>query len=114
MSTQISERIPQWSRGDRLRKARTLTGLSTREFAERVGISPKSVNNYEGDAVEPRKIVMNAWALATGVPVEWLETGTAPTGTDGPDGGHVLPRLDSNQQPSGYVSRQVSGLSLVA
>ena len=85
MSTQISERIPQWSRGDRLRKARTLTGLSTREFAERVGISPKSVNNYEGDAVEPRKIVMNAWALATGVPVEWLETGIDPHGhNDGP------------------------------
>jgi len=92
MSTQISERIPQWSRGDRLRKARTLTGLSTRQFAERVGISPKSVNNYEGDAVEPRKIVMNAWALATGVPVEWLERGIAPTTDD--DGGGAPANTD--------------------
>jgi transcriptional regulator with XRE-family HTH domain len=91
MSTHAQERIPEWTRGDRFRKARSMTGLTVQEFAGRIGISPKSVNNYEGDKVEPRKIVLNAWALATGVPVEWLETGEVPNnaGPDG-DGGFTL------------------------
>lgn len=32
---------------------------------------------------------------------------------DGPDGGQRLPRLDSNQQPSGYTSSQVGALRAV-
>lgn len=70
--------IPVFTQGDRLRKARQLTGLSTRDFAERIGVSQKSVTNAEGDHVRTRPIVLNAWALATGVPREWLETGVAP------------------------------------
>jgi transcriptional regulator with XRE-family HTH domain len=75
-----------WTRGDRLRKARNLTGLTTREFAERVGVSQKTITDAENDKRDSvRKILMNAWALATGVPVDWLEHGTSP----GPDGGPV-------------------------
>lgn len=101
MSTHAQSRIPEWSSGDRFRKARSLTGLTVQEFSERVGISPKSVNNYEGDKVTPRKVVTRAWALATGVPVEWLETGDTPVQPE-PDGGlHTgRARHDSNVQPS--------------
>lgn len=65
------------------------TGLNTRDFAESIGVSQKTVNNAESDAHEVRKIVLNAWAMATGVPVEWLERGdgpttSPPTGTDNP------------------------------
>jgi transcriptional regulator with XRE-family HTH domain len=67
--------IPQWTMGDRLRKARHLTGLDTRAFAELIGISQKSVTNAEGDHVKARRITINAWALATGVPVQWLLEG---------------------------------------
>ncbi|MBM9464631.1 helix-turn-helix transcriptional regulator [Aeromicrobium sp. YIM 150415] len=98
MTTSLHERVPEWTRGDRLRKARSVTGLTVREFADEIGISPKSVNNYEGDHVEPRKVVMNAWALRTGVPVQWLETGTAPVDGPGPDGEYT-PR-DSNPEPA--------------
>jgi transcriptional regulator with XRE-family HTH domain len=90
MTTQRYERIPEWTVGDRLRKARMITGLSTAEFAERLGVSQKTVNNAEADKHAVRKITFNAWSLATGIPVEWLEHGTEPQdGGDGGNGGTV-------------------------
>ena len=94
--------VPEWTRGDRLRKARALTGMTTRDFADHIGVSQKTVTDAENDKRERvRKIVLNAWSLATGVPVEWLENGGAPETSPTPGPGAVLPRLDSNQQPSG-------------
>jgi transcriptional regulator with XRE-family HTH domain len=61
--------------GDRLRKARETAGLDQAELAELMGISRASVTNAEKGHHGVRKIVLNAWALATGVPVSWLETG---------------------------------------
>lgn len=85
MTTQPNERIPEWTLGDRLRKARQLTGLGTREFADKIGVSHGTITNAEGDRHGVRRITLNAWSLATGVPVEWLQTGKIPH--DGPDGG---------------------------
>lgn len=103
--------IPAWTRGDRLRKARALTGMTTREFAAHIGVSQKTISDAENDKRQMRKILLNAWSLATGVPVEWLENGTTPGPDHGPEGGVTLPRLDSNQQPSGSRSAQVRPLS---
>lgn len=86
MTSQRYERIPEWTLGDRLRKARATTGLSSADFADLIGVSQKTVNNAEGDKHGVRKIVLNAWSLATGVPVQWLEHGVVPDGGDGPDG----------------------------
>lgn len=83
MTAQRYERIPAWTRGDRLRKARQLTGLNTRDFAEAIGVSQKTVNNAESDAHDVRKIVLNAWAMATGISAVWLETGEG--AVDSPD-----------------------------
>lgn len=84
MSTHRYERIPQFTMGDRLRKARSLTGLTVAEFAEKIGVSDRTINNAEGDKRAVRKITLNAWALATGVPVDWLETGHHPEGPGDP------------------------------
>lgn len=84
--------VPEWTRGDRLRKARAITGLTTRQFAERIGVSQKTITDAENDKRERvRKILLNAWSLATGVPAEWLENGTLPS-PDGGDGGVVTPK----------------------
>ncbi|SDF98460.1 Transcriptional regulator, contains XRE-family HTH domain [Cellulosimicrobium cellulans] len=91
--------IPQFTLGDRLRKARQHTGLEQVEFAEEIGISRGTILNYELDRTRPRLIVLKAWALRTGVPLEWLQTGESPRQGD-PDGGEALPRLDLNQRPS--------------
>lgn len=71
-------RIPAWSLTDRLRKAREDTGLSQQDFADELGISRNSVGNYEAGRTSPRRLVLQAWALATGVDLHWLETGEQP------------------------------------
>ena len=79
--------VPEFTQGDRLRKAREMTGMKQREFASHIGVSHQTVTNAEKDHREVRKITMNAWSLATGVSVEWLQTGKAPESTNGPGGG---------------------------
>lgn len=74
--------IPAFTKGDRLRKAREEKGLSQFDIAERIGIGRASVQNYETDRTEPKALIVKQWALATGVPVYWLQWGMdeAPTG----------------------------------
>lgn len=102
--------VPSWTLGDRLRKARDTAGLSQDEFESITGISRRSISAYESDVRVPRRPQLIAWAMATGVPLAWLERGTENPRQDGPDGGVTLPRLDSNQQPSGYTEAQVISL----
>ena len=64
--------VPQFSRADRLRKAREITGLDQGQFASRAGFSRQTVSNYESG------LYLRAWAEATGVDLHWLETGEAP------------------------------------
>lgn len=78
--------IPEFTIGDRLRKARELTGLEQGPFADELGIARGTVGNYEHGRVAPRKVVLKAWAMRTGVPFEWLATGVAPT-QEGPGPG---------------------------
>jgi transcriptional regulator with XRE-family HTH domain len=47
-------------------------------MAERVGVSERTVQNYESDEWHRRTPVLRLWASATGVPLEWLLTGEFP------------------------------------
>lgn len=67
--------IPQLTLGRRLMLARDDTGLSQKAFAERIGISQRSVVNYECGSTRPKRPVILSWALATGVPLDWLLEG---------------------------------------
>lgn len=78
--------IPVFTIGDRLRKSRERIGLKQADFAAEIDISARSVHNYENETVSPRRIVLKAWALRTGVPLEWLETGNIPADNNGGDG----------------------------
>lgn len=77
-------RVPEWTLGDRLRKARESAGLEQAELAMITGLARQTVSNYERDAVHPRATGVRLWALATGVPVVWLESGEAPPDFPGP------------------------------
>jgi transcriptional regulator with XRE-family HTH domain len=84
MSEQSSYHIPEWTAADRLRKARVEAHLTQGQLADRIGVDKNTIGNYEtGATTNLRRIVLNAWAVATGVPYSWLatgETGGGPTG----------------------------------
>lgn len=95
-------RIPEFDTPDRLRKAREFAGLDQTELAARMGVSRGTISNTERGLVEPRRITLVAWSMATGVPVEWLETGKVPR-PDGPDGGlEECAIRDSNPKPAAW------------
>lgn len=64
--------IPQWTVGDRLRKARELTGLDRKAFAAEIGASRNSIATYESSDRPPRRFILLAWAAKTGVSIDWL------------------------------------------
>ena len=95
--------VPTWTRGDRLRKAREVTGLTTREFAREIGVSQTTVTNAENDRTQVRRITMMAYAMRSGVSLTWLETGKAP---DHHDPGLSYTTRDSNPEPADIHERR--------
>lgn len=84
----------------RCQVARESAGMSQTDLAEAIGGSRATVSNYERGLVNPRRVTLRMWAMATGVDFRWLETGEAPS-PDG-DGASECARRDSNPKPSGY------------
>ena len=69
------------------------------ELADAMGISRNTVSAAEKGKNMPRKIVINAWALATGFDAEWLRNGSTPVTDNGPgDDGCAI--RDSNPEPA--------------
>ncbi len=99
-----------WSRlefdmPDRMRRSLRISGVSAGDMADYLGVRREAVSTWLSGRVNPRKSTLRLWAMRTGVPLEWIETGQVPDPDDPtPDDGAQLPRLDSNQQPSGYAS----------
>ena len=103
----VTGTVPEFSVHDRLRKAREHSGLSQLELAEAMAVSRNTVSNYESGAVTNlRKLVLNAWALSTGVPVEWLRTGKTDPPSDDPNGGDGCAIRDLNPEPADSQSSQ--------
>ena len=80
----IEGHAPEWTLTDRLRKAREYRGLSQAELADLTGVSARSVFNYEAGRTTPRRPQLIAWALATGVCLDWLENDVRPKGLEPP------------------------------
>lgn len=80
--------IPERYLGRRLRDAREDAGLKQSELADAIGVHLRTVQRYETlrSLYDVKRKTIAAWALATGVPLTWLETGQAPR-FGGPDGG---------------------------
>lgn len=110
-------RVPVWDLADRLGKALKDSGIGVGAMAAQLGVSRETVGRWINGRGVPRRAVLITWSLVTGVDFRWLETGAAQeVSADGPTPpeGIPLPRLDSNQEPSGYVSAQVRPLMRVA
>ena len=65
---------PDWTFGDRVRKARRVAGMTTREFADALGITTAALSQYETDRSYPRRAreLAERIELTTGVPAGWL------------------------------------------
>lgn len=83
MSEHAAFGVPEWTMGDRLGKSLDFAQLSVGEMADYLGISRNTVGNYIGDRTHIPKPTLTLWAMRTGVPKEWLETGEEPF-HDGP------------------------------
>lgn len=90
---------------DRLHRSLRISGVSVAHMAKALDVHRNTIGNYLRGKTPLDRRTRIAWAFVTGVPVTWLETGQAPDQGD-PGPGSPLPRLDSNQQPSGYTSPQ--------
>jgi transcriptional regulator with XRE-family HTH domain len=69
------DNIPEITLPIRLRLAREMAGLHQDELADRIGMSRRTVVNYELGRHHPRRPYLLSWALATGVDYDWLVTG---------------------------------------
>jgi transcriptional regulator with XRE-family HTH domain len=78
------ETIPRWTRGDRLRKARLVAGVSPEEMADLLEVTDRTIRNYEQDRTPIKRPAVAAWALRTGIDREWLWNGIEPD-DDGSD-----------------------------
>lgn len=82
--------------GDRIRKARELTGQDRQTFAETVGIHRDTLAKYEETGKAKRSALISiAWA--TPVRLEWLESG-------------MLPWLKSDESPQVSVKTSHFGV----
>lgn len=67
--------VPQWTLGDRMRKALDHASVSVEEMAEYLGYSTATMRNWTRDRAVPRPTVLRQWALRTGCDYHWLVTG---------------------------------------
>lgn len=86
--------IPEWTLGERFRKARRHKGLKQQEVADRLGVKVERYSNWEADINRPRDIVAVCTQLEeiTDFPADWLaglRTGNFPPLDDALDGALV-------------------------
>lgn len=68
--------------GDRIKGAREKAGMSQSELARKMGIRASSVQEWERNETSPRRHRIKPLAEALEVTPEWLEFGTAPSGSN--------------------------------
>lgn len=75
--------IPQWTQGDRMRKALHHADVSVQQMADYLDVGRNTVSTWINDRIEPSTQTLRLWSLRTGVPLEWLRNGVEPTSDPG-------------------------------
>jgi transcriptional regulator with XRE-family HTH domain len=100
--------MPSFNIGDRLRKAREVTGLGRSEFASELGMSDRTVSRYENGEFPPKKLLL-LWKMRTGVSLAWVLTGSRDISERSVDDLIRESRLrESNSRPSHYKAYGVA------
>ena len=66
------ERVPVFSLGERIRKAREDAGMSQQQFGLALGVDRKTVGNWEGDRNRPRYRDLMMISSVADVSLRWL------------------------------------------
>lgn len=76
-TTPPGRRVPQWTLGERMAKARTDAGFSQADMAFLFGKDDKTISSWETGARRPRDLLdtIRDWATITDVSETWLLTG---------------------------------------
>lgn len=108
VATSLSEALA-FHQGDWMKKALDHAHVSSKSMAEYLDVEPATVSRWLNGKRHPSKQTLRLWALRTGVPLDYLETGRIDDDTPRPDGGGGLEsRLgESNSRPIHYM-RQAS------
>lgn len=69
--------VPDFTLGDRLRKAREIAHMEMQDLATEIDIHRQSVARYESGAAIPKRHVLLSWSMVTGVDLRWIITGSA-------------------------------------
>lgn len=85
---------------DRLALAQRRSGLGVHEIADRIEVHRNTVGAWLNGRNRPRPRDLKAFALVTGYPTQWLETGDAPHTGGAPDPSHLG---ESNSRPIHYM-----------
>ena len=84
--------------GDWLKKSLDVSGATAAEIAELIDVSIRTMTNYLGGHTRPNDRKLAKWAMRTGVPLSYLQTGILPEGPEG-NGSRLG---ESNSRPSHY------------
>jgi len=66
--------VPEWTIGDRIRKARRVADMSQQELADAIGVAVARLGNWEAGYNKPGDVVAVARAISrvTGVRADWI------------------------------------------
>lgn len=92
-----------FDRHDRLRKAMAHAGVGVGEMAQELEVTANTVGNWINGRNWPRKRDLNRFALRTGYPVEWLESGRI-GGPKGPNSRSSGYKFGGSSSPRGTVT----------
>lgn len=97
MTEQHAFGVPQFTKGDRLAKALDFAGMSVADMADYLVLTRNTIGNYISMRTKIPGPALKLWAMRTGVPVEWIETGMIPQGGGG--GASTLVRSYRRHRP---------------
>lgn len=86
-------------RGDWMRKALEYSDVSSKDMADYLEVTPSTVSRWLNMKAPVSKQTLRLWALRTGVPLAYLETGKIP-----PEGDNTTPRSYNDVFRDGTVA----------
>ena len=99
--------VPEFTLGDRLRKAREVSGMEMQDLAALIDIHRQSVARYEQGIAVPKQHVLLSWSMVTGIDLQWIVSGV-PRSTQVDQSTRTTDSVD--REDSAYRSRGIPRL----